>query len=194
MQNEKIILSDEAIIDLYWQRNEQAIHETDAKYKKYLYTVAYNILYDDLDCEEALNDTYFGAWNTIPPQKPTVFQLFLTKIMRNTAVSKFRRKNAAKRKPSEMTVSLEELAQLVPTAPSAEEEYLLRELAQRLNAYLGGLESRDEFAFVARYYCFDKIQDIADMLHTSERTVYANLKRMRSELKEILLKEGFSYE
>ena len=39
-------LSDDAIIELYWQRDEDAIKQTDAKYKNYLLSVAYNMLRD----------------------------------------------------------------------------------------------------------------------------------------------------
>ena len=63
----KAVMSDEQIVELYWQRNEQAIKETDRKYQHFLLTVAHNILRDAQDCEECLNDTYLGAWNAIHP-------------------------------------------------------------------------------------------------------------------------------
>ena len=76
------VLEDENIIELYWDRNEKAIEETDYKYGKYLYTISYNILHNHLDSEECLNDTYLGAWNKIPPERPNVFKVFLTRVMR----------------------------------------------------------------------------------------------------------------
>ena len=98
----RTLLEDEEIIELYWARNERAISETDKKYKNYLYTIAYNILHDALDCEECLNDTYLGTWNTIPPTRPNVFQAFISKIMRNTAIGRYNKNTADKRVPSEM--------------------------------------------------------------------------------------------
>ena len=65
-------MSDEQIVELYWQRDERAIRETDRKYQHFLLTVAHNILRDAQDCEECLNDTYLGAWNAIPPARPKV--------------------------------------------------------------------------------------------------------------------------
>lgn len=81
-QTAKKPISDEKIIELYWSRDEKAIEETDLKYKKYLFSIAYNIVCDRLDCEECLNDTYLGAWNAIPPSRPNVLKAFLTTIVR----------------------------------------------------------------------------------------------------------------
>ena len=80
INNDTKLLSDEAIIELYWRRDEKAIKETDIKYGKYLYSIAYNIVHDTLDCEECLNDTYLGTWNRIPPARPNAFQIFISKI------------------------------------------------------------------------------------------------------------------
>lgn len=184
-------LSDEAIIELYWKRNENAIAETDKKYKRYLYRIAYNILHDKMDCEECLNDTYMGTWSTIPPQRPSVFQAFLSKIMRNTAVTKYKRNTASKRVPSEMTISLEELSDTMPYALSAEEEHLLSEVSRIISEYLRSIPERSAFIFICRYYCSDKISDIADMLHISDRTVFRDLTEIREGLKERLIKEGY---
>lgn len=188
------VMEDDKIISLYWARDEQAITETDKKYKRYLYTIAYNILHDNMDCEECLNDTYLGTWNAIPPAKPSVFQIFLSKIMRNTATSRYKRNTADKRIPSEMTISLEELEQCMPQGLTAEEEYTVTELGRVLSKYLRGLSEDDSFIFFCRYYCSDKISDIAQMLHVNERKIYRKLATMRQDLKALLEKEGFKYE
>lgn len=83
--------ADEQIIDMYWNRDEQAIQETDRKYGNYLFTIAYNIVYDSCDCEECKNDTYLRAWNAIPPTRPNVFLAFITTIIRNIAINSFPR-------------------------------------------------------------------------------------------------------
>lgn len=183
-------LSDEAIIELYWSRNEKAIKETDRKYGKYLFTIAYNIIHDDLDCEECLNDTYLGTWNQIPPTRPSVFQIFLSRIMRNIAVDRFRKKTASRRVPSEMTVSLEELDECMASDISVEEEVAIREISMKLNTFLRTLEERAEFIFVCRYYYADKVSDIARMLQVAESTVFRELSDIRTNLKKYLEKEG----
>ena len=185
------LLDDEDIIELYWARNERAISETDKKYKGYLYTIAYNILHDKLDCEECLNETYLGTWNSIPPAKPNVFQAFLSKIMRNTAVGRYNKNTADKRIPSEMTLSIEEFVECLPSELSVEEEYFISEVGKILSQFLRELPERSAFVFVCRYYCSDKISDIADMLHVSESTVFRELISVRKQLKERLVKGGY---
>ena len=184
-------LSDEEIIELYWQREEKAIAETDAKYGRYLYKIAYNIVHDRPDSEECLNDTYLGTWNRIPPACPNAFQIFLSKIMRNIAVDKFRRNSAKRKIPSSLMVSMEELDECVAYEPSVEEAYAIDELKRILDAYLRSLSDRDATVFICRYYYADPISEIAEMLHVSERTVSRLLVSLRNGLKETLEKEGY---
>lgn len=186
----RVLLPDDAIIDLYFARNERAIKETDHKYGKYLLTIAYNIVRDTLDCEECLNDTYLDTWNRIPPTRPTIFHAFLSKIMRNIAVDKYRYNTAAKRVPSEMLISLEELDTCTPDEMSMEEEMAIAELARLLNEYLKGLGDRERLLFVCRYYYADKISEIAKMLKAGERSVYRELAALREGLRVHLEKEG----
>lgn len=181
---------DGIIIELYWQRDESAIVATDRKYGKYLYVIAYNILRDSMDSEESLNDTYLCAWNRIPPARPTVLQVFLSKIARDIAVDKYRKRTAARRVPSELISSLEELDDCLACANTVEAEMLAREGRRVLNSYLRSLSKKEEFIFVCRYYYADSISSIADMLNVSESTVFRSLARMRKGLKERLVKEG----
>ena len=41
-QTVRIPMDDDKIVELYWERDEKAIEETDFKYKKYLFSIAYN--------------------------------------------------------------------------------------------------------------------------------------------------------
>ena len=184
-------LDDEKIVELYWKREEKAISETDRKYRHYLYTVAFNILHNELDCEECLNDTYLGTWNAIPPARPTFFQIFISRIMRNTAVVRYKKNSAAKRIPSEMTVSLDELKNYVPYDNSVEHDYAVFQIARLLSQYLRSLPERRAFIFVCRYYCSDTIQNISQMLHISDSTVVRELNAAREGLKKLLIKEGY---
>ncbi len=92
--------TDERIVELYFERNEDAILETDRKYRPYLYTIAHNILNDRFDCEECLDDTYMSTWNSIPPKRPDILHAFLARITRNAATDRFRKNTAMKRVPS----------------------------------------------------------------------------------------------
>jgi RNA polymerase sigma-70 factor (ECF subfamily) len=183
-------LEDHEIVELYWARDERAIEETSKKYEKYLYRIAYNIVKDRMDSEECVNDTYLNTWNGIPPARPSVLHVFLAKITRNLALDRFRKNGAAKRIPSEMTISLEELDEAISAQPSPEEEYLIGEISRVLNGYLRSLPPRSEFIFVCRYYYADGVEAIAQMLDVSRNTVSRELSAMRKGLRELLEKEG----
>ncbi len=185
------LMPDETIIELYWERNETAIKATDEKYGRYLYTISYNILHDRFDSEECVNDTYLATWNRIPPAKPTVLQRFLSKIARNISMNKYRDAHVGKRIPSEMTVSIDELAPYIASA-SLEEETIVDRISSVLNAYLRGLSKRDRFLFVCRYYYGDSVAYIAQMMEVSDKTAYRDLARIKEGLREALAKEGIT--
>lgn len=193
-QNISGVLSDEEIVALYWQREERAIRATDQKYGKYLYTIAYNILRDGLDSEESLNDTYLGAWNAMPPNKPNRLHVFLSKITRNISIGRVRKRTAEKRIPPELILSLEELDEGMCFEIGEDEKYLIRQLGTVLNSYLSSLSDRRTFIFVCRYYYSDTVENIAKMLGLSVNTVSRELSAIRRGLKERLAKEGFSHE
>ena len=193
-QNISGVLSDEEIVALYWQREERAIRATNQKYGKYLYTIAYNILRDGLDSEESLNDTYLGAWNAMPPNKPNRLHVFLSKITRNISIGRVRKRTAEKRIPPELILSLEELDEGMCFEIGEDEKYLIRQMGTVLNSYLSSLSDRRTFIFVCRYYYSDTVENIAKMLGLSVNTVSRELSAIRRGLKERLAKEGFSHE
>ena len=188
------VLADEDIGALYFDINESAIDETDKKYGKYLYTIAYNIIHDSMDCEECLDDTYISTWNRIPPTRPKILKVFLSKIMRDVAVDRYRKDSAKKRVPSELTVSLEEISECFSFTSSAEEEFLVRQVSIVLNGYLRTLDKRKLCIFICRYYYADSVKDIAKMFRVSETTVFRDLAAVREGIKEKLLEMGYSYE
>lgn len=192
MPNKKTgVLGDEAILDLYFARNEDAIRATDDKYGSYLMTVAYNILHSRDSSEECLDDTYLSTWNSIPPERPSFFRVFLSRIMRNRAIDRYREDTAERRVPSELVDSMSELDECMLYDPSVDEETAVRELADILNTYLKKKGRKERFVFLCRYYYLDPIPRIAAMLRISERTVHRILSAMRAELRKHLLNEGY---
>lgn len=188
---QKTSLSDAQIINLYWQRDETAIVETDRKYKKYLYSVAYHIVYDTLDCEECLNDTYLGAWNAIPPTKPRVLKAFLTTIIRRVAVNRYHSKLRKGVVPSEMTVSLSELEPILTDGTDAAAEFDAERLGRVISAFVRTLSARRRFIFMSRYYEAEPIVAIAGNLGLSRSMVNKELAAIRAALKDTLESEGY---
>ena len=188
---QKAPLSDAQIINLYWQRDETAIAETDCKYKKYLYSVAYHIVYDSLDCEECLNDTYLGAWNAIPPTKPRGLKAFLTTIVRRVAVNRYHNKMRKGVVPSEMMVSLSELEPILTDSKDAAAEFDAKRLGRIISAFVRTLSERRRFIFMSRYYEAEPIAAIAGNLGLSRSMVNKELAAIRVALKDTLESEGY---
>ena len=186
----RTILSDEEIIALYWDRDEQAISRTDEKYKKFLLSVAFNIVFDDQDCEECLNDTYIDAWNSMPPSKPALLQAFLATIMRRTAIDRYKSRKRQKRIASELTVSLSELEEII--ADESDNSAQTDELARLLSDFVRSLPDRRMYIFMSRYYFARPIGEIASLLCCSESTVNKEIAAIKRELKEKLMKEGYT--
>lgn len=192
MELSKKPVSDADIVELYWQRNERAIKETDIKYKNFLMSIAYRIIRDELDCEECLNDTYLGAWNAMPPTRPSILPAFLSTIMRRCAVNRYNAAARKKRIPSEMTESLSELEGCITDAPSLEDDIAASELGIVLNRFVRSLAQRQKFIFIGRYYYAESIDTIASELGVSKSTVNKEIAAIKAALKETLEREGYT--
>ena len=186
------VMSDEEIIALFWQRDEQAIKETDIKYKKFLLSLAYNIVHDTCDTEECLNDTYIGAWNSIPPSKPTLLQAFLATIMRRTAIDRYKERKRQKRIASELTVSLSEVEDFIADDSDMYSETDAKELGRVISDFVRSLPERRMYIFMSRYYVARPIKEIAELLGCSESTVNKEISSIKRYLKEKLEKEGYA--
>lgn len=183
------MLSDEAIVELFWKRNESAIDHTDKKYRIYCHTIADRILRSTTDAEECVNDTWLRAWNCIPPQKPSNLRLFLARITRNLSLDRYRRLHAEKRGSGEIPVLLEELGDCVSSGDTVFEEVAKRALAEALQKFLSALPIRDRTIFLKRYFYAMSVSDIARQMGMTENNVSKVLSRAREKLKLCLEKE-----
>ena len=181
------ILSDDEIIALYWERNENAIKHTDIKYRAYLLKVANNILRDLQDSEECLNDTYLSAWNTIPPERPYLLKAYLSSIMRNQALMLYRKQTTQKRASHSEAVSLSELEDVLTDCSDNVQAYAR---AMIIDDYLAGLDKDQRYIFIGRYYFGKRIEDIAEEMGVSRSKVNKEIAYIKQTLREKLAKEG----
>ena len=188
----RLPLGDDGIIALYFARDEKAIEETDFKYRKYLFSVVYNVLRDRLDCEECLNDTYLGAWNAIPPSRPKVLKAFLTVIARRVAIKRYHSNSRRNTVPSEMTVSLSELEDFLADGDEVEAGFDAQRLGKVISDFALSLSERRQFIFMSRYYMAEPIDTIAKDLKLSRSMVNKELAAIRKALKEKMESEGYS--
>jgi len=179
-------MNDESIIELYWQRSEDAVKETENKYGRYLFSISKNIVSDIEDCKECVNDTYLKAWETMPPNRPSRLSLYLGRITRNISIDRYRRKNSKKRKPSEYILALDELNGCEPSRDYIDERIDQIHLTHIIEEFLMKLPEETRNIFVGRYYYMDSIKDIARNTKISEANIKVKLYRVRKELKEFL--------
>lgn len=181
-------MDDNRIIDLYFKRSEEAVKETQAKYGKQCSVIAYNILHSKEDSEECVNDTWFKAWNTIPPQKPNRLAVFLGRITRNLAIDRYRTQRREKRGSGEIAVCLDELAECVgyeetfPEGPS---------LKEALRQFLNQQTAQAKKIFMLRYWYVFSIKEISEKTNLTEGAVKMSLHRTRTALRIYLDNEGF---
>ena len=182
-------MEDSKIIELFWERSEYAISETDRKYGKYCYAIAYNILYSEPECEECVNDTYLRAWDTMPPEKPIALSAYLGRITRNLALDRLAYQKREKRDSAFATV-LDEVSEMLPdasTMPEGADDFALREA---INSFLRSLEANTRIIFVRRYWYDSAISEIAADYSLPVGTVKSTLSRTRKRFREYLQKEG----
>lgn len=187
-------MKDADIVELYWQRSEDAIKETSIKYQAYLSKIACNILSDTEDGEECVNDTYLAAWNSMPEHRPSVLSTYLGKITRRLAIDVFRKRNSAKRYASEYALSLSELENCFAGNETPEQSYDAKLLDTAVNSFVRALPEDARRVFIGRYYYFDPVKKVAEYCGISESNAKSILFRTRQKLKEYLVKEGLYYE
>lgn len=184
-------MEDNDIIQMYWDRNEQAINETSNKYGHYCKAISKNILNNEEDAEECVNETYLNAWNAIPPHRPQQLSTFLGKITRNLSFNRYRRSHAEKRGSGEMTLVLDELTDCISGINCVEQTIDRQELIKAINSFVRSLAPQKRNIFVRRYWYAEPISDIAKDYGMLQGTVSKNLERTRKQLKAYLTERGF---
>ena len=184
-------MKDQDIVNLYWDRNEDAIHQTQMKYGAYLAKVSYNIIADFEDSKECVNDTYLAAWNSMPTNRPNNLATYLGKITRQISIDVFRKKHREKRYASEYAISLDELGDSFSDGRTPEQELDAKLLIETINRFLRTLPKDARNTFVGRYFFFDSLKEVAAYCGMSESRAKSMLYRTRQSLKAYLEKEGF---
>ncbi len=184
-------MEDNEIISMFMSRNENALRETQNKYGAYLYKIACNILGSGEDSAECVNDTYYKAWESIPPAVPSKLSTYLGALVRNISITLLRKRNAEMRAPSQYAMSLDELADCVSSSDTVEQHVDLGLLAGTISAYLRTVKQEARSIFMCRYYFGDSISEIAADFGYTESKIKSSLLRTRKGLKKYLEDQGF---
>ena len=181
-------MEDRRIIELCFLRDEQAIQAISEKYGKLCYSIAFSVLHNREDAEECFNDTLNAVWNSVPPQRPDNLSAYVCRIARNQALKRLEYQMSEKRR-ADLTVSLEELAEILPDdryAPDVRDE----DVGKLISTFLRGQKEIVRNVFLRRYYYCDSVADIAMRYSFTESKVKNMLFRTRNKLRKYLIKEG----
>jgi RNA polymerase sigma-70 factor (ECF subfamily) len=184
-------MEDAKIVQLYWDRDERAISVTADQYGGCCAAIARNILGNNEDAEECVNDTYWNAWNAMPPHRPDILAAFLGKITRNLSFNRYKHNTADKRGGGELPAVLDELADCVSGGDTVEQELDRQELVKAINGFLDTLPQDKRSIFICRYWYTDRIADIAHRHGMKEGAVSMTLNRLRANLHDYLSERGF---
>ena len=183
-------MEDSKIIDLFFERSEQAITELAEKHSKICHKIAFNILGNEADAQECVNDAFLGIWNSIPPEKPKPLSAYVYKIVRNHALKK-RRYNSATKRNSFYDTALDEIESCLPSEFSVEDEMNAAVLTEEINLFLATLKKDNRIIFIKRYWFGEDIPAIAKDMNSTAHNITVKLSRTRAALKKHLKGKGF---
>lgn len=182
-------MEDAQIIELFFQRDQEAVAQTRKKYGKLCFRVANNILGNPQDAEECENDTYLNLWRHIPPTRPRQFSTFVVTLTRNISLSRLRKGQAKKRSGGEGVLALEELEECISGSANVEKAYEAKALKEEIDQFLEGLSRDDRLIFLYRYWMLEPEASIAERFGFSQPKIWSSLSRSRKKLREHLAKE-----
>ena len=183
------MVDDHDLITLFFDRDENAIGEMQIKYGSFCRHIARSLLTSREDAEECVNETMLAVWNSIPPNRPKSFKAYVGRILRNKALSIYRKENAAKRSTA-MTAMLSELEDCIPSAENVEDRIEAKEITDAINMWLSALREQDRMLFVRRYWYGDPVQKLALEMGVSSNNAAQKLFMLRKQLKACLEKKG----
>ena len=185
-------MHDEAVIELFFARDERAIAEVRKEYGAICERAARELLADRLAAEECFADALMALWNNIPPERPVSLKAYALCITKRCALKAYRERSAARRGGGLRVESLDELESCLPSRENDDPGMEARALSELMNRWLGEQRAEDRALFLKRYWFGESVSEIAHEFGESALRVSHRLALLRKKLKEYLEKEGFS--
>src|SRR5690625_1186178 len=190
---EVLKIEDEKIVELFWQRSEEALSKVRVKYARYCYAIAFRILQSSENAEEWVNDTLLRVWDAIPPARPNMLRIFIGKITRDLSLNYLEKNNGRIRGGGVAEILLSALDECIPASNNNPEDLFNEQHAlDVINRFLQETSTSNRKVFVPRYWYGSSITEIGEDFGFSESKVSTILFRMRKNLKGVLEKEGIS--
>ena len=185
-------MQESEIIEMLYQHDERGLEAVSAEYGELLRGIAAGVLYDDMDAEEAVSDTYIKVWSLIPPYRPRYLRSFLCRLVRGLAIDKYRYNHRQKRHSDCVMFSeLEDVPEQEPVAEDAD-DVPVSGLTEYIDQFLAGQGVEARVLFMRRYFMGESVQSLAERFGMTENSVSVKLFRTREALRKFLLKKGVS--
>ena len=182
-------MDDKEIVDLFFARSEEGIRELDEKYGKLCKKLSYHIVGNQEDAEECVNDAYLAAWRNIPPERPNSLKAYICRLVRNISINR-QKHNLAKKRDSNYAVCLEELENCLASSGDLSEHLSEADLTGYLEEFLDGLDAKNRWIFIRRFWYLDSYSDIAKSCGIRECALRVRMKRMKNKLRKFLVEKG----
>ena len=182
-------MEDSKIIELLFQRCETALGAIEKKYRSACMKIAMNVLNDYQEAEECVNDTFFGTWNSIPPNKPDPLSSYIFRITRNIAIN-IRKRDTAKKRKGNYELCFDEIEEFLCSPETVEDTVSEAELANYIDEFLSNLNKTNRYIFVRRFWYLDSYEDISKAIGIKNGAVRIRLTRVKVQLKKYLESKG----
>ena len=179
-------MNDDVLVREILNRNEAGLASAKTQYGAYCLYIANNVLHSEQDAEECLNDALLAAWNRIPPHEPVSLKAFLSKLIRDIAISRFRESHAAKRGSGTLTEVLDDLAETIPSSFSVDEEVEANALSALIEGWLRAQKRDERVLFIRRYYYGESVKSLAAACGCSQQKMAQIMLRLRRSLKKAI--------
>lgn len=181
-------MGEKSILKRLRNRDEKAFEEIIDLYSAYVTAIVRNLLSSKgtrEDVEEVVADTFISLWNTVERinyEEYSSIKAYIAVIARNKAKDWLR--NAKMQ-------NLQLMDDILIIDNSVEQLVVQREQQRIIAKILEQLKPLDWKIFVAYYYQYKKVNEIAQELQMNPQTVKTRLRRGREVLKKFLIKEGY---
>ncbi|MCG8390959.1 MAG: sigma-70 family RNA polymerase sigma factor [Cytophagales bacterium] len=166
-------INDDIIVDRILGGEEELYKILIDKYKRFAFTLAYNILNNSEEAEEAAQDSFIKAFRALAKfNRQAKFSTWLYRIVSNTAIT-YGRRNKVKKEDIE-------LAKNISTAPA---QNLEKQDQQRfLHQGLSRLGEQDRLVISLFYLKELSLEEIAGIMDIKASLVKVKLHRARKRL------------
>ena len=182
------VLSDAAIIEGLFLRDETALQELSRKYARLYVSMLRELLNDEEDVKECGNDVLLAVWNSIPPARPAHLPSYVCTLARRIGINRYRH-NTRQKRGGEYTVMLSELTDCIPDRSEPAARDTAERIGRAVSDFLRTQEADVRVLFVRRYFYMESVSELARRFDMSENVISVKLHRARKKLKKVLKQE-----